>query len=190
MPIGPWSDPYRGCWECKGRHLGFDGAIALGPYSGPIRDLCLQLKHESHAWLARWLVDLLVESRAESLRAHAEACVVPVPLHWSKRFTRGYNQADMLALKLARRLRLRFARPLRRVIATPTLAFKGRVERARVMRGAFRARSAGIWQNRTVLLVDDILTSGATCGAAARALKQAGAARVVVVVIGRAEGRP
>jgi predicted amidophosphoribosyltransferase len=57
------------------------------------------------------------------------------------------------------------------------------------MRGVFRVRDPGAIEGRTVLLVDDILTTGATCGSAARALKRAGAARVVAVVIGRAEGR-
>jgi ComF family protein len=190
MPIGPWSDAHSGCWECRGRSLGFDGAIALGPYQGPIRELCLQLKHESNAWLAKWLIDVLVEARAEALRDHDKACVVPVPLHWTRRFSRGYNQAEMLARKLALRLGAGFSVPLRRVVATPTLSLMGRVERARVMRNAFRARRERAWQGRTVLLVDDILTTGATCGAAARTLKRAGAARVVVVVIGRAEGRP
>jgi ComF family protein len=190
MPIGAWSDARGGCWDCRGRPLGFDGAIALGPYVGPIRDLCLQLKHERNAWLARWLVELLVEARVDALREHREACVVPVPLHWSKRFSRGYDQADALAAKLADRLGLNLSRPLCRVLGTPKLARKGRLDRTRLMRDAFRARRERIWRGRTVLLVDDILTTGATSGAAARALKKAGADRVIVVVIGRAEGRP
>ena len=76
-------------------------------------------------------------------------------------------------------------------MATPTLAGLGRAERAEAdaRRVPGPAAAAGL-QGRTVLLVDDILTTGATCGAAARALKRAGAARVVVVVVGRAEGKP
>ena len=55
LPVGPWGVREEGCGECRGRPLGFDAAVALGPYQGPIRELCLLLKDEHHAWLARWL---------------------------------------------------------------------------------------------------------------------------------------
>ena len=194
MPVGPHALVTKGCSECRGRSLGFDAAVALGPYQGPIRGLCLGLKHERNAWLAHWVGVLVAESRRPALLAEiaAGAWVVPIPLHWTRRMSRGYNQAEELGLGLARALHLRFRSPLRRPVATPALALLGRTERARIMRNAFtvrrrfRSRLAG----RTILLVDDILTSGATAGAASRALKQAGAARVIVVVVGRAEGKP
>ena len=192
MPIGPYSDQSGGCSECRGRPLGFDSAIALGPYRGPIRHLCLGLKHERNAWMARWLGELVVEACAESLREEvkAGAWVVPVPLHWRRRLGRGYNQAEALARGLARKLSLPVRPALRRVSPTPALSLAGRSERAKIMKGAFRAgRTSGL-RGRPVLLVDDILTTGATCGAAARALKRAGASRVVVVVVARAEGKP
>jgi ComF family protein len=170
--------------------LGFDAAVALGPYEGAIRDLCLRLKRERNAWLAPWLASLLAEARVEARQFPGDSVVVPVPLHWKRQWQRGYNQADALACGLAKRLSLRLAHPLRRVQATPHLAFAGRSERAKVMRDAFEVRRRVPLGGRTVLLVDDILTTGATCGAAARALKRAGAARVVVAVIGRAEGIP
>jgi ComF family protein len=191
LPLGPWARQDGGCSQCRGESLGFDAAIALGPYQGPIGQLCLLLKHEQNAWLARWLIDLLLEARTEIARLPQDAWVVPVPLHWSKRWKRGYNQSDELARRLAKRLALRRSGTLRRIVATKPLAQMGRVERAQVMRDVFRVRpipNRGL-AGRTVILVDDILTTGATCGAAARTLKKAGAARVVVVVIGRAEGK-
>jgi ComF family protein len=188
MPLGPWARRDRGCDECRGRALGFDGAVALGPYQGPIRHLCLRLKQERNAWLAPWLIDLLVEARAEVLRGQGAEAVVPIPLHWRRHWRRGFNQAEALARRLARRLGLVLAHPLRRVVATPALARRGRVERVRLMEEAFRAAPLPTLRGRTVLLVDDILTTGATCGAAARALKRGGVGRVAAVVIGRAEG--
>ena len=189
MPLGPFTDRTGGCSECRGRSLGFDGAIALGPYQGPIRHLCLRLKHEPNAWIAPWTMDVLIEARHSALASEAgDAWVAPVPLHGRRRMRRGYNQAEALASRLARRLGLRHVQPLRRVRATPPLARSGRAERATLLRHAFQARPNPALKGRTVLLVDDILTTGATCGAAARALKRAGAARVVVVVIGRAGG--
>lgn len=192
MPVGSWAVRPEGCGECLGRRPGFDAAVALGPYQGPIRDLCLKLKHEGNGWIAPWLAGVLVEARAplrEEAGRSLGAWVVPVPLHWRRRWVRGYNQAEGLARGVARQLGLRDLDLLKRVAATDILAGLGRAERARSLRGAFRVRGAPDLEGRTVFLVDDILTTGATCGAAARALKKAGAARVVAVVIGRAEGR-
>ncbi|MEO6808015.1 MAG: ComF family protein [Isosphaeraceae bacterium] len=189
MPIGPWEQDPAGCSECRGKSLGFDGAVALGPYQGPIRHLCLQLKRDQNAWLAPWLSELLIESRGEVLRRYEGARVVPVPLHWQRRWVRGYNQSEALGYRLARRLGVRLVRPLQRVVSTPALAELSRAERAKAMRGVFRVRDPRSIEGRTVLLVDDILTTGATCGSAARALKRAGATKVIAVVIGRAEGR-
>ena len=140
LPVGPWARRDGGCSACRGESLGFDAAIALGPYQGPIRQLCLLLKDERNAWLARWLVDLLVEARAEVARLPQDAWVVPVPLHWRRHWQRGYNQSDELARRLAKRLALRRVGALRRVVATDPLARLGRVERAQVMRDAFRVR--------------------------------------------------
>jgi ComF family protein len=191
LPVGPWARLDRGCSRCRGESLGFDAAIALGPYQGPIRQLCLLLKREENAWLARWIVDLLVEGRTELGGLPKEALVAPVPLHWRRQWQRGYNQSDELARRLARRLALHRFGALRRVVATAPLAELGRTERTAVMRDAFRVRPCPhpALQGRTIVLVDDILTTGATTGAAARTLKKAGAARVVVVVAGRAEGK-
>jgi hydroxymethylbilane synthase len=190
MPVGPWARRDGGCSECRGERLGFDAAIALGPYQGPIRQLCLMLKHDRHAWLARWLIDLLVEARAEVEQVPADAWVVPVPLHWKKQWKRGFNQADELARRLAGRLELRRVPALRRVVKTDSLARLSRADRKRLLRDAFRVRPGldRALAGRTVVLVDDILTTGATTGAAARTLKKAGAGRVLVVVIGRTGG--
>jgi ComF family protein len=191
MSVGPWTRLDGGCDECRGVALGFDAAIALGPYNGPIRDLCLRIKHRRDAWLAPWLAELVVEARRDALNreigSDSRAIVVPVPLHWRRRLGRGYNQAEAIADALADRLGLRMSLALRRIKGAAILAGAGRAERRERLRGAFRSRSR--LDGRTVLLVDDILTTGATCGAAARALKKAGAKRVVAVVIGRAEGK-
>jgi ComF family protein len=188
LPVGPFADLRGGCASCRDYSLGFDAAHALGPYDENLRELCLRLKHEQNAWLAPWLCDLFVEARCDVIGSlPRDAWIVPIPLHWWRRWQRGYNQAEALARGLSRRLGLPVQQPLRRVIATERLARKGRTERSQVMRGAFRARRGRQLNGRTILLVDDVLTSGATCGDAARELKKAGAARVVVVVMARAE---
>lgn len=188
LSAGPWADLRRGCSECRGRSLGYDAAIALGPYQGPIREVCLHMKRFQNAWIARWSVDLLVEARGDLLRNAAADLVVAVPLHWRKRLQRGYNQSEALARALSSRLGIARAQPLVRVSATPRLASLGRRKRAEVMKEAFKTRRWSGVEGKAVMLVDDILTTGATCGAAARALKRAGAKRVIAVVLGRAEG--
>jgi ComF family protein len=186
-----------GCPFCKPGRPRFDAAVALGPYLNDLRDLCLRIKHVQSAWMVSHLAELIVQAQGEWLRAwiaesvageNLGACVVPVPLHWRRRLRRGYNQSEVLARALARRLELPCRDALVRVKATPKLHAMGRTERQAQLRGAFRARR-GAWralEARDVVLVDDVLTTGATCNAAARVLKRAGARRVVVVVIARA----
>jgi ComF family protein len=189
MPVGPFADVEKGCSECRGRPLGFDASIATGYHEGAWRALCVRLKKERAAWLAPWMAGLTAEARAADFALlPADAWIVPVPLHWLRRLERGYNQADALALALARRLDLPARRPIRRVKNTGRLVGLTLTQRAEVVRGAFEVdpRVAPDLKGRTILLVDDVLTTGATTGAAARALKRAGAARVVVAVLSRA----
>jgi ComF family protein len=187
LPVGPFENVNGGCAACRDASFGFDESLALGPYDQALRNLCLQLKRERNAWLAPWVSDLLVEARGDSLRQlPRDTWIVPVPLHWWRYWCRGYNQAEALAHGMGQRLKLPVHRLLRRVVATPKLADLGRTERAAIMRRAFRAELSPGLTGRTVLLVDDVLTSGATCSAAATALKRAGALYVVVVVVARA----
>jgi ComF family protein len=160
----------------------------MGSYSGELRELCLRLKHERNAWLASWLSGLFVDARRDVFSSlPPETLVVPVPLHWWRQWERGYNQSEALAEGVAKQLKLPVRRLLKRVVGTRKLAELGPTARNTVMRGAFRARARSKITGRTVLLVDDVLTTGATCSAAARSLKQAGAVRVVVCVIARTE---
>lgn len=114
--------------------------------------------------------------------------IVPVPLHWRRLLRRRYNQSALLAFGLAELL----ARPcmpglLRRVRPTPPQARLSRAERLKNMRHAFAApqKLHAALQHKTVLLVDDVVTTGATVDACARALKHAGAAHVLVLALAR-----
>ncbi|WP_337174024.1 ComF family protein [Paludisphaera sp.] len=189
LPVGPYADLSGGCSECRGKSLGFDAAVALGPHrddGAPWRDFVLKLKDERGAFLAPALGSLWGEARREDFEAlPPDALVAPVPQHWFRRLRRRYNQADVLARALAAVLRREARDVLRRVKYTPHLVGRTRQDRDAVMRGAFAARRGADLKGRTVVLVDDVLTTGATLGSAARALKRAGARGVMVVAVSR-----
>jgi ComF family protein len=167
-------------------HFPFDQVIRLGPYDGLLREVILRLKHAPGEGLAEVLGELWADHSAPRLRSLGAALVVPVPLHWWRRLTRGYNQSEVLAQALAARLGLP-CRPgcLRQVRATSHQKGQSPANRRSNVRDAFRGQSRPELKGQTVLLVDDVLTTGSTAGEAARALRRAGAARVVVAVLAR-----
>src|SRR5262249_28634573 len=122
-----------------------------------------------------------------TLRMAGASVVVPVPLHWRRRWARGYNQSEALARAIASRLRLPCRSGyLRRIRNTPMQSLQSAASRLSNVRDAFRATSTRKLAGQCVLLVDDVLTTANTANEAARVLRGAGAARVVVAVLARA----
>jgi ComF family protein len=115
-------------------------------------------------------------------------CVIPVPLHWRRRWQRGYNQAEALARALAGACGFPCrSHWLARVRHTPAQHLLSPSARRANVQGAFHARKRPELAGATVLLVDDVLTTGTTCSEAARALRDAGVRKVIVAVVARAE---
>jgi len=115
--------------------------------------------------------------------------VVPVPLHWRRRWQRGFNQSELLARGMARERGIPLIRALRRVRHTDTQAGLSRTARRGNVAAAFRARHERAIAGKRVLLIDDVMTTGSTAAACAHILRRAGAARVVLLTVARADRR-
>jgi ComF family protein len=175
------------CARCRGRKLWFDETIAAGLYSSRLRDLLLRMKQVEGDGLSLAIGHLVWQQCAERLGAAKADVVVPVPLHWRRRLAHRTNSAAILGEVLARRLQLPLAeRLLRRLRHTQPQASVTPTQRWENVRRAFSARRGYHLNEAHVLLVDDILTTGATGSEAARALRQAGARKITVVVAARA----
>lgn len=182
--VGEHADVSAGCPRCRDERFHFDSAVRLGPYDGGLRDAILAMKHRPGEALAECVGRLWARHHAERFRALGVGVVIPVPLHWWRRFRRGYNQAESLASAIARQLGVEH-RPgwLRRVRPTPCQTQLAQSARRSNVRGAFRASRSARLAGTTVLLVDDVLTTGSTASEAARALRQAGARVVHAAVL-------
>jgi len=182
-------DPGSGalCAACQAHPPAFERALAVMRYDPESRDQVLALKRADRLDLvppfSRWL-----DRAGKPLLTQADV-IVPVPLHWRRLWQRRYNQSALLAQGLAKLsgkpcdvLVLRRVRPTKSQGEMPSAK-----ARRRNVRGAFRIdpRRRGRIRDRTVLLVDDVYTTGSTLDACARALKAAGAAKVLVLTLAR-----
>lgn len=177
------------CGACIAEPPAFDAAVAACVYAFPVSPVISQFKYGARLALAGWMADALAQ--AVSARGRAEVdWILPLPLSRERMAERGFNQAALIAAGVARRLALPLHRDeLLRVRHTAPQASLDHAERKRNVRGAFDvAPGAGIADQR-IALVDDVMTTGATLDAAARALKRAGAARVEAWVVARADRR-
>jgi ComF family protein len=186
--MGPFATIEGGCVRCRAERYHFERAVRLGPYEGLLRELILRCKHQSGESLAEVLGAIWAQCAGNRLREFSAEVVVPIPLHWWRRWTRGYNQSEALARSLASGLRLPFLpHVLRRIRNTPHQTQQTPSVRRDNVRNAFVARTVAQIARKTVLLVDDVLTPGATASDAARALHSAGAGRVVVAVLAHSQ---
>ena len=172
------------CAACLAKPPAFDSARAILAYDEHSRGAILALKHADRLDLVpgftRWL------SRTGRAALENSDVVVPVPLHPFRLWRRRYNQAAELARRLARDTHLAYAPVLVRTRSTPSQgAMASAKARRRNVLGAFKVRDPHLIAGKRVLLLDDVLTTGATAQACARALKRAGATKVHVLALAR-----
>jgi ComF family protein len=174
------------CGLCRGGLRAFDAAYSFGAYAAELRDLVHLLKYAKIRTLSKPLGKLLLRALP---RDEAFDVIVPVPLHWRRRIGRGFNQSQVLAREIARLTGLPAVSALRRVKATAVQAGLTNTARRRNVARAFTCSRERAVAGKRILLIDDVLTTGATAAACALALKRAGAARVAVLTVARADRR-
>ncbi len=158
-------------------------ATALLYLNGEGQNLVQRFKYNNHPELARPLGELLAEKLlSQSQRAD---WLVPIPLHWSRYLTRGYNQSRLTGAIIAARCGMELHNILVRRQRTRQQAKLTRAERKINLSNAFFMKRGANCKNRTILLFDDVLTTGATLSAACKVLLNAGARRVDIAVIAR-----
>ena len=167
------------CGACLARPPQIQRTRAAVAYGDLSRGIAIRLKYGRKVALARTMARYMAPLVD---RSDGDPILVPVPLHRSRLWQRGFNQSALVAREIGARLSLSAdAGLLRRVKRTPPLKGMSLNQRQRTVAGAFRVSSNADLQGRTVVLVDDVLTTGSTVDACAKALKRAGAERVELV---------
>jgi ComF family protein len=180
----PLEEGVNNCSYCRGVHFYFDECCALSLYRGEVRKAIHLLKYHGKRALAVPLGKLLSLKLARMPWIPAVKCLVPVPLSQKRQELRGYNQSSLLANVIGKELHLPVAEVLVRVRDTGSQTGFNRIQRRDNLRGAFEC-SRALEQGSHVLLVDDVLTTGATADEASFSLKRGGAERVSVAVLAR-----
>jgi ComF family protein len=174
------------CAACRSGLLAFDRAASFGFYEGSLRGLIHLFKYKGMKPLARRLAAFLESAIPANQPFDA---VVAVPLHWRKRWQRGFNQAELLARHIAKHRRVPLLNALKRQRSTAVQATLAVAGRRRNVAGAFVIRGKAAVGGKRILLIDDVMTTGATANACASVLKRAGAQSVSLVTLARVDRR-
>ncbi len=176
------------CKNCAGGDWNFSQVTRLGSYDGMLRTAVLRTKKAGERALAIALTDLLIAGSAQHWMAWKPDVVVPIPMHWSRKAWRGNNCPETMAQRIASRLGVA-AGPhvLTRRRRTAPQANLSAARRRSNVRGAFAIGRSIDLDGAKVLLLDDVMTTGATLNEAAKILRLAGAAHVGVGVLARAD---
>ncbi len=176
-----------GCQLCPAVLPRFERVVRLGPYAGPLRGLVRRLKYQRNQAARDYLCDMLAQAVLAQLGGGPLDLVLPVPAHWRRRMSRAYDHSRAIAGGLAQRLKLPLGSELIRVRHTPPQTHLPRTRRLENIHGAFEVAGPKAIAGASILLVDDVTTTGATANECARTLLRADAARVFLAVAAKSE---
>ncbi|MEK7707218.1 MAG: ComF family protein [Verrucomicrobiota bacterium] len=182
---GDLTTPFE-CANCREMELHFTAARSAAVASGVVLEAIHRYKYQRALWFEPFLADLLVREAGPALREQKWNCLVPVPLHPTKKREREFNQAERLAQRLSDATDIPVKTHwLRRILPTSTQTRLTREQRAANMRGAFALANGGRLHGERIVLLDDVFTTGATTSACAKVLQAAGAGEVCVWTVAR-----
>lgn len=174
------------CANCRDTELHFQTARSAVVARDPILEVLHRYKYHRALWFEPFLADLLVRRAAPELRRQKWDGIVPVPLHAAKEREREFNQAERLSRRLSAATNIPLKKSLlRRALPTRTQTLLSREERLANVRRAFALRDGLVLNGERLVLVDDVLTTGATTNACARVLRAGGAGEVCVWTVAR-----
>ena len=173
------------CGKClKEEKRVWSQAFAIMRMEGAGREMIHRLKYGKEVSIAKALGNTAVTTW-QNIAEDADI-IVPTPLHWTRQLLRGYNQSELFAKILSTGINIPCKNILKRIKMTSKQASLNRKQRKKNLIGAFSVKKEAICRNRTILLLDDVMTTGATLSSAASALLDAGAESVKVLVLARA----
>jgi ComF family protein len=175
------------CGECFKKRFPFASARSIGAYEGPLQEAIHQWKYEGRVALTGLFGKWLAEGFGRYWTPSLFDLLIPVPVHKHRLRERGFNQSLLLARELSLLTGIPYKkRVLRKIRATvPQVALSG-TERKKVLKGSFLVSSREEVNRKSVLLIDDVFTTGATVRECSRVLKAAGAKRVDVLTLAHA----
>jgi competence protein ComFC len=188
LPVGAYEVIKGRCHRCKGRRPAVSSLAGPGRYKGVLRELILSFKYRRRPFLAKFLGSALASFMLGKGHTPDIDVIIPIPLHWRRRLSRGYNQSEILARAVVAELKrhgvciplsdsmVRVRNTLPQVTLPPS-------ERHENLRGAFELRAGSDVRGLHVCLIDDVTTTGSTLKEAARVLKGCGARKVSAVVL-------
>jgi ComF family protein len=175
------------CGACLTRGKYFTMARAVGYYEGPLREAIHRWKYEEKSYLTLFFGEKLAEGFCRYWDPQSFDLIIPVPLHSKRLRERGFNQALLLVKELSRRTRIPYSKRLlqKRILTPPQVNLSGG-EREKGVRGSFHIQRDEEIEGKSILLVDDVYTTGATVNECSKVLLKAGAERVDVLTIAHA----
>ena len=174
------------CFNCRDQEVHFRTARSAAQFSGVVKEAIHRYKYNHASWFEPFLADLLITAAKPSLASADWDFIVPIPLHWRKMRQRTFNQSTRIAQHLSRATGIPMnTRLLKRVLPTSTQTRLTRAERAANVKRAFAFHGTEPLTNARIVLIDDVLTTGATASACAKLLRQNGAHAVDVWTVAR-----
>ncbi len=178
----------EGCSRCKGKKFYFDTVTPITHFDGVTKALIHKFKYAKLRFLCQTLNEIATTRPHLKTIVQEVDIIVPVPLHWIKKFHRGFNQSELLS----RGIQNHFSKPvsvrnLCRIRNTVSQTYLSKTKRRENVHNAFKVKRPGLFAGKSILLVDDVLTTGVTASECARKLKEAGAERVHLFVLAIAE---